>query len=189
MLTARPFLAALPRWHGRVDERLFEVGGMFTTGADGHDVRAEGATLPQLQSEFGEYALSDGLASMSEGRGWYQLGHRETAAEAHERIRGVAAWVHRESAAGRPMLVLVVHGDLLSELLGMLLGTRASFLHLNTAMTSLEVPRAADEACTLLFQNRSAHLTDALRTGEEMLAVVGASGSAGCGDSSNSAPG
>ena len=50
MLTARPLLRAFPAWHGRVDERLFETGGLFTTTPDGVDIAGTGTTVTSVRS-------------------------------------------------------------------------------------------------------------------------------------------
>eukprot|EP00966_Prymnesium_polylepis_P302198 6982219-Prymnesium_polylepis.1 len=68
-----------------------------------------------------------------------------------------------------PLLVLVIHGDLLGYLLRALLGSSARFLHFNTAMSALELK---DGSWTMLYHNRCEHLSGADRTGAEMLAVV-----------------
>ena len=88
------------------------------------------------------------------------------------RAQGVAEWVRELARAGAtPLLVLVIHGDLLGYLLRALLNVeRVRFLHYNTATTALD----SDEAggWTMLHANRCAHLSGAERTGAEMLAVV-----------------
>ena len=127
--------------------------------------------------EEGPLLRAAGLRSPSAaGRGWYTLDHRETREEASRRAQAVAAWV-RESAAeasaegAAPLVVLIIHGDLLGYLLRELLGTSARFLHYNTACTALERDRESGR-WTLLYQNRCEHLSGADRTGAEMLAVV-----------------
>lgn len=107
--------------------------------------------------------------------GWYTLDHRETQAEAVERVAGIATWLRgmcAEAAKGSSV-ALVVHGDLLNMLLRELLGGGggARFLHYNTALSCVELQ--ADGACVLLYQNCIEHLPKSeMRTGDEMLAVV-----------------
>ena len=171
ILTARPLLRAFPAWNGVIEERIFEVGGLFSRRADGTETAGAGASPEELTSRFGpQFELSAALCSQSmQGRGWNALDHRETKEEAVARAKGVATWVKELERKGSPLVVLVIHGDLLGYLLRELLGSDARFLHFNTATTALELHNGR---WTMLHQNRCGHLSGEDRTGAEMLAVV-----------------
>jgi len=171
ILTARPLLRAFPAWKGVIEDRIFEVGGLFSRGADGAEVAGAGASPEELASRFGpEFELSASLCSPNmKGRGWNLLDHRETREEATVRAKGLAAWVAEKEGEGTPLLVMVIHGDLLGYLLRELLGCDVRFLHFNTAMTALELRNGR---WTMLYQNRCNHLSGDDRTGAEMPAVV-----------------
>lgn len=169
--TASPLLSSVPHWRGVIDERIHEVGGIFSRQG-GAEVAGSGATPEALSAEFGaQYELSASLSSAAAmGTGWYRLDHRETREEATQRVEQVERWISELAAEGTtPLLVLVIHGDLLGYLLRVLLGSSARFLHYNTACTALE---CSGGRWTMLYQNRCAHLSGTDRTGAEMLAVV-----------------
>lgn len=171
LLTASPLLAAVPHWRGMIDERVYEVGGSYSRRG-GVEVANAGATPEALSCEFGsQFELSAALSSpAAAGKGWYPLDHRETREEATQRVEQLASWLAEVEVEGTtPLLVMVIHGDLLGYLLRALLGTKARFLHYNTACTSLE---CAGGRWTMLYQNRCEHLSGADRTGAEMLSVV-----------------
>lgn len=171
ILTAEPLLQRFSKWRGVIDDRIFEVGGLFSRCADGTEKAGAGATPDELLVGFGtSFELCDELNSLeAAGRGWNRLCQRETKAQATARAKQISAWILRMASDGAPMVVMVIHGDLLGYMLRELLSTDVRFLHYNTATTALEL---AGGRWTVLHQNRCSHLSGDDKTGEEMLAVV-----------------
>ena len=90
----------------------------------------------------------------------------------YERVGSVAAWLHERAAAGgddAALVVLVVHGDFLDELLQLLLGSPARFMHYNTAQSMLSYEGGR---WTSYFVNRAEHAPGEMRSDEEMIQVV-----------------
>lgn len=179
-LTASPFAAAL-QWPLHIKEDLFEVGGSFSTSADGVETVHPGQSGKEMQAEWGPgMKVSDALLAM-EDKGWYTGAGRESHAEAEARAEGICEWLWSEAqtceAPSEVHLSLVIHGDLLGMVLRKLMGCSPStrFLHLNTAYTLVDL-NSNERSAALLSQNSVNHLEvendKAILTGAEMMRII-----------------
>jgi broad specificity phosphatase PhoE len=106
--TALPLAKAVSGVHVVVQPDIYEIGGVYTNGANGEKTGpGKQLTAAEVKEMFPLYDVS----RLPEG-GWYTGGH-ETDEMAVERLEGVVTWLKSpalHAEVGGALLVLVVHG-------------------------------------------------------------------------------
>ena len=98
---------------------LFEEGGCYHHQEDGTPMGLPGASWQDIGARFPEFACPP-----ASPRGWYDRAHIETADEFHARAFDIVDWIWRMQQdmlrSGHAVLVLVMHGNIMSAIISTL---------------------------------------------------------------------
>ena len=144
---------------------LYESDGCYETLSD-HDTKGlPGMTAAEVTEKFSHLDCAPGMEE-----GWYKLEKKESRRHFYSRCKDIAEWIWKahdqtpEERGFKTGMVLSVHGNLISQVLGELLQTGTMLItHHNTGMAHVQLWSNHDNTrrvpC-LLYSNRVEHMRD-----------------------------
>lgn len=153
-----------------VQPNLYESGGCYEVNEKGEKIGLPGSTSKEVEQEFPKYTCLPGMEN-----GWYSSSATATTSETmndfHKRADKVVDWIwsiHGTPLSSRQItpgvqfknMAFVMHGNLMSAVIGGLQGSKGLITHYNTGFSRVQLVTGMENQriAVVKFLNRSDHI-------------------------------